>query len=273
MSIDLDRPSIEAADEIDLFRTYDAQKGHPAEGDSWTRAVVTKIIEDQAHRHTGARSSDLQMLGGSDRSRYTADELAAYDWYKSQTEPDRWKELVFEHRQKDAREQVEPPEEFNPDRNYREKPMHAVEGLNRKPFDGQGGRAGAVTVSTDAILYFANVLESIAPLDGGNGPLQAVVNVLEKIDPRPGAFAKAEMHRRILVRTPDLPGLQGETTKTVVDLQAVFAVTQKELRALVKEYDTAEELNGLTVKQFGDVMTGSNTRIDALGAPATKEKT
>ncbi|MFD6566775.1 hypothetical protein [Micromonospora profundi] len=270
MSIDLDRPSIEAFDELDLFRTYDAQKGYPAEGDSWTRAAIAKIIEDQSHRPRGARGSDLQML---DTSNYTADEIAAYDWYMTQSRPGRWKELVLEHRQRDARERVEPPEEFNPDRNYLEKPMHAVEGLNRKPFDGQGGRAGAVTVSTDAILYFANVLESIAPIAGGNGPLQAVVNVLEKIDPRPGAFAKAEVYRRILVRTPDLPGLQGETTKTVGDLQAVFGVAQTELRALVKEYDTAEELNGLTVKQFGDVMTGSNTRIDALGAPATKEKT
>ncbi|MEH1028407.1 hypothetical protein [Micromonospora profundi] len=268
MSIDLDRPSIEAADEIDLFRTYDAQKGHPAEGDSWTRAVVTKIIEDQSHRHTVARGSDLQMLGGIDRSRYTADELAAYDWYRSQTEPGRWKELVFEHRQKDAREQVEPPEEFNPDRNYREKPVHAVEGLNRKPFDGQGGRAGAVAVSTDAILYFANVLESIAPIAGGNGPLQTVIDKLKEIKPRPGAFSRAEKYRLTLV-----PDLQGETTKTVGDLQAILGVAQTELRALVKEYDTAEELNGLTVKQYGDVMTGSNTRIDALGAPATKEKT
>jgi hypothetical protein len=274
MSINLDHPGIEAADQIGLFKEYDALHGHPSEDGGWTRAVVMKMIEDdQRFRYAGMNDRSMQMAPGLDRSKYSADELAAYDWYETQTRSDRWKDLVTDYQKKDADTRSAEPDPFAADRDYLSKPDPTVEGLDRKPFDGKAGQAGSIAISTEAILYFANVLESIAPMDGGSGPLRLAIDRVDGIDPRPGAFGKAEVHRRTLVASgPESPGLAGETTKTMVDLQAVFAAAQVELRALVKDYDSAEELNTLTVKQFGDATTRSTTRIDALGAPATKEK-
>jgi len=127
-------------------------------------------------------------------------------------------------------------------------------------------------VSTDAILHFANALNIVAPLDGKGGMLTPVIESLERMNPRPGAFARAELLRQDLVGESGSPNLLDETRAVLVAIQAVLASVQTGMRALAKDYDSTEELNSLSVAKFGDVMRESDARINVLGTQTTKDK-
>lgn len=266
MSLNLDKPSVAAADAIGLFRTYDGLHGHPTEGDSWARAVVAKI---EAGRWTPASHGPASFGTGPS---YSSEEWAVWDWYRKQTEPERWKELVTEYRETGSTDRIKPPAEFDPANATITKPGVVVEGSDIKPFAGKDATSGSVAVSTEAILHFANALSVVAPPDGRGGMLVRVIDSLDGVSPRPGAFAKAEVLRRDIMGTSASTGLRGETAAVMVDIQAALVSVQTDLRALAKDYDSTEELNSLSVDKFGDVMRGSDARIDRLGTQVTKDK-
>ena len=262
MSVDLKHASLEGADQIGIFKDYDAEHNVPP---GWSRGVINKIMSDSGSGTVGDASAM-----GFDRSQYTADELAAYDWYTRQTEPDRWKDLVFEYESGDGAKKVDPPADLGSKTDWIDKPAHGFQDPNLKPFSGSGG-TGSVVVSTEAITYFANALGTIAP-NGGGMLLETAAQVLTA-DPRPGGFAKAELMRRAVVGTSATEeGLRGETNSLLIKIQTALYTMQECLRQLVKEYDSAEELNGLTVAQFRDVMSVSDGKIDAFATTGGKEK-
>ncbi|GAA0389188.1 hypothetical protein GCM10009541_35310 [Micromonospora gifhornensis] len=256
MSIDLDRPSIAGADMIGLFRSYDEAHGYPTDGDSWARAVVSKIEQDLVQR--GAYS--WGDVGNND---YTPEELAVWAWYHKQTESDRWKVLVAEYRQDDAKDRVTAPNEFDPEHAYIEKPHVSVEGLAVKPFADVADGRGGIAVNTAAIAYFCNALD--APLRQ-DGMLELAKAALSDIELRPGGFAVAEKMRQKIVGAGESPGLSGQTITVMDDVKDVLLTLQSDLRELIKRYDETEELNALSVNDLDGAMRRSNARINRLGA-------
>lgn len=206
-----------------------------------------------------------------DRSDYTADELAAWDWYQKQIEPDHWKAHVFAYREKEGEKLVTPPEDFDPEKPYMAKDSTGFDPPDIKPFSGESGSAGSIAVSTDAINHLIEVLGIVAP--DGSGMMFDARADLDQVNVRPGAFAKAEFLRTSVMGTsPAEGGLRGETMTLLLNTHlAIFAV-REDLVALLKTYKNGEELNTLTVDKLDDAMRGSEARIDRLGSLVSKDK-
>ncbi|MEV6694845.1 hypothetical protein AB0M35_25545 [Micromonospora sp. NPDC051196] len=256
MSVSLDTPSIAAADMMGLFRAYDAQHGHPTDGESWARAVVSKIQDDL--ERSGAYS--WYDVGNKD---FTPAELAVWHWYLDQTKSDRWKTLVFEYRQRNAQDQVTTPTESDPGFSRLDEPKVSTDIPDVKPFGGVEGNRGGIAVNTEAIAYFCNSLKLIVP-PGRDGMLATIRQNVGNIRPLPGKFARAELLRLDVVGSGTSPGLRGQTVDVLGDIETALRAIQEDLQELIKRYDDAEELNSLSVNEFNGAMRGSTGRINNL---------
>ncbi|AGL14100.1 hypothetical protein [Actinoplanes sp. N902-109] len=256
MSTDFSYANEEAVDAIGVLDKYDTDHGHPA---GWTRAVIKKIQQDIQNSPAGK-----DRTGSYDRDDYSSDENAAYDWYSNDViEHDHWKALV-ENYQKDQGSTVK-PDAYNPDKQYIDKNDGGF-----KPPEGTGEYTGGnnpnheLTVSTEALNYFANQLDKV--VGDGTGVLYDARNQLNKVEMKPGGFAKAEVLRQKIegVSANDA-GLRGDTMGLMLTLHEALYAVKTNLRQMVRDYDTAEEFNGMTAQQLGDAMDKAWGKIGNVG--------
>ncbi|MCO8275492.1 hypothetical protein M1L60_33405 [Actinoplanes sp. TRM 88003] len=257
MTVDTSVPSVAAADSIGLLNEYSTAHNVPPE---WLRAVLTKMSEDHRTSQIDRETDELQ-------GHYTPDEMAAWQWYRSETAGDAWQRNVVEHES----EGIKSPDAFDPDKEYLVAPSQNMDVPEFKLFRGDDkAKLGSVSVSTAALDHFVGVLQTLAP--DGAGILTDAKGTLQKIDPRPGGFAIAYVARELLVGAPDGgTGLAGETMVMLDKLQTFLSEFARDLKSVSKEYSDAEELNSLSADNFKKLTGGSEGRLSMLGDVGDKE--
>jgi hypothetical protein len=257
MSIDFGYANDAAIDAIGVLDKYDKDHGHPA---GWTRAVINKIQADiqnsPAHK---------ESMGGSyDKSDYTADENAAYDWYNDDVvDQDHWLALVAQYN-KDQAGTVN-PEGYDPNKQYVTKDDGGFKPPgNTSEYTGGNNPNHEVTVSTEALNYFANQLDQI--VGDGTGILFDAHNELKNVEMKPGGFAKAEVLRQVIegVSAKD-SGLRGDAMGLMLALHEALYAVKTNMRQMVRDYDTTEEFNGMTAQQLSKAMDAAWGKIGNVG--------
>lgn len=253
----LDYPNDEAVALIGVLDKWDAEHGHEK---GWAASVIAKIHADILN----ASRNDSEPF---DRENYSAEELAAWDYYQAEVIPiDKWDALVKEFRNSGNVDY----DDYNPDTDYIGKPDPSfAPPANIHEYSGESG-GGDLVVTTEAIEYFCKQLDTVAP-QGKDGIVWQAINKLDALDIKPGTFGKAVAMRNKVTGTPGSSsdgGLRGDTRGLLVNVHEALFDLQKSLRAMVKEYDSAEEFNALTGQQFAEAMDeawGDITKFSKYG--------
>ena len=261
MGTRFDYPNMDAIDQMGVLDAYDKAHGYPP---GWSRSVIEKIQHD--HAFTGHGRDTVSH----DNKSYPPDEQALWDYYnKDVIEESHWKKIVADYNAKITKPDNVTPPVFDPKTQYIPKVDTNFKPPTLTPFNGGDKSGGHVAVSTDALEYFAREIDQVA--GDGKGLLFDAHKALEVTALRPGGFAKAEVLRQTVdgSGSKDL-GLRGETMNLLKTVhEALFAVKQN-LRAVAKEYDSAEELNGLTADKLNDAMDPAWGKIGNIKDYGTK---
>ncbi|MCM4083584.1 hypothetical protein [Paractinoplanes hotanensis] len=259
MAADLTSPSIEGAAYLGLFDKYDKDHHLPESGESWSMSVLAKMWKDNMDQGGSAQTNRLLA------SNYPPDQWEAWMWFQDQTKPETWKGYVEDKREG----MTDPPPPFDPNESYIDRPSSGFNELPVKPYDAKSGGKGGVTVSTEALQHFANTLKAIVP--AGGGILMESKTAVDAVDPRPGGFAVAQVTRNLIV--DDAGGGLKEDVKVVLDrLQELLYEVAEEVSKIAKDYDTAEELNSLSVQTFKELTGRSDARLGVLGDSGTNSE-
>lgn len=131
------------------------------------------------------------------------------------------------------------------------------------PPKGKGTGGGDISVSTTALKTFAGNLRQV------RGVLTEAREKLQGVDVRPGAFYDANQLRvKTLGGESSKKGLVPTTLEYLTNVIGALQVIADEVEGLVRDYDTAEEFNGLTAVDLGEHMTDSTRYIGkATGLP------
>ena len=258
---DLSYANDDAVKTIGALKPYDQRNNHP---DGWTQSVIDKI-EQEITRATPSnpnRSVDIDQV----LSKFSPEERDAWKWYHEEVvPPDKWKKLVDDYNVSGAKKSVEPPAGFDSGKDYVPKPgsqFKPPDGV--KPWSGADNKKGDLAVSHEAINYFIKSLGAVA--GDGHGILLDARGVLDKIDPRPGGFARAEvMRQRVRGAGPDDPGLQGDTMHLLGRVHSALFDLQANLKTLLNNYKDAEDFNSLTSDKLDKVMDDTWDKVDSLG--------
>jgi hypothetical protein len=258
MGVNFDYPNPDAIKVIGVYGQYDKSNGHP---DGWTEAVVNKIQQEVAnHNNTRAGSLGLQP----DLSHYTAEEKAAYQWYKDNVLDDsHWKTLVKNYESNPANTANIKPDTYNPDDQYIPNKDSGFQPPDVKEFNGGNNKGGQLAVSYDAVNYFIKELEAVAP--DGHGILLTAREELNHVDLKPGGFARAElMRQKVMGASGDDPGLRGDTMALLVTLHSALFDIRQDLHNLLTEYQNTEDFNKLTADQFNSKMDDAWSKISTV---------
>lgn len=267
MGINWDYANEEAVDQTGVLTDHDKAIG---EDPGWTRSVINKIIADQQNQ-----SGASQQWGGSswNRSDYSAEELAAWDWYQSEVTPkEKWDKIAANYRSSETSDDKVDKPEYDEDHQYINKPDSGFKPPTTSEYAGGNNASRDVVVSTEAINHLAGQIELVA--GDGKGMLIDARNELAKFQMRPGGFARAELLRQKIEGANGTDeGLRGDTRALMLTVHgALFSVAQG-LRKMAREYDTAEEFNNLTSEQLKDVMDGAWVKIGKIGGHGNSEGT
>ncbi|WP_067494996.1 hypothetical protein [Actinoplanes sp. TFC3] len=258
MSIDFGYPNDEAIDKIGVLADHDKSLGHDA---GWTRSVIKKIEADIMNSPQHKEST-----GGSfDRSDYDQDELAAWDWYRSDVvDTDHWESLVKDYKADVTDESNVKPDGYNGDKQYVPYTEPKVEGSN-VPYSGSNNANKELAVSTEALKYFANQIDAIVK-DDGTGMLTDARNKLKAVQMKPGGFAKAEVLRQKIdgVSANDA-GLRGDSMGMLLAVQEALLAVKSGLLKMANEYEKAEDFNSMTAEQLTNNMDGAWGKISDVG--------
>ncbi|MEV6231371.1 hypothetical protein AB0L88_26310 [Saccharopolyspora shandongensis] len=125
--------------------------------------------------------------------------------------------------------------------------------------DGEkkGGK-GVISVNTKALAVFADNVESLRVMISNAKKKTDQVNVL------PGGFNLAFKLRDKIMGTGDKdPGLKTNVRNYMDGLDIALANVRDEVRKLIVDYDSTEELNKLTTDKLNKVMRDSFSFIDS----------
>ncbi|MET7747691.1 hypothetical protein [Micromonospora sp. NPDC005367] len=255
---DLSYANDDAIDQIGVLDKYDKDHDHP---EGYSRAIIDKIEHDMDQEtHHGENNVPHDM------SQYTEDERAVWDWYrKDVVDQDHWKKLVEEY-EKDAAAKNKTDihaEKFDESHQYVPKVGSDFKPPAVSEYSGSDNKSHKVAVSTEALEYFAKELDQVA--GDGHGMLLDAHKKLDGIDMRPGAFAKAELLRQTIIGTgsKDL-GLRGDTMNVLQTVHEALFTVKESVRAMIKEYDSGEEFQRMSVDQLNDAMEGAWGKIDKI---------
>ncbi|MGX1616488.1 hypothetical protein ACWIF8_21660 [Micromonospora chalcea] len=201
--------------------------------------------------------------------------IEAREWYdKNVLDIDGWRNLVKEYKAN-----ITDPSNVKPPA-FTDKPDWIDEtktptnsgftppGIN-PTFKGDTASTSGVAVNTAALEWFAN--EVLGRITGPGNVLLATVDQLNAVDPRPGAFARAEVLRQAVVgATAQDGGVKGDTKDMLVDMNTALLAVQHALLKMAAQYKNLEELNSLTTEKLTEVMGDSFKGLDNLSTYGQK---
>jgi hypothetical protein len=270
-SVDFGYPNDKAITAMHAYSTGDKALGRPdgttqAAHDSWM-AYYNKHQNDR----TGV---DYDKWEDEVRGQHP-EWVDARQWYeKNILDTDGWKKLV-----KDYKAHVTDPSTVKPP-GFGDKPDWIDEtktptnsgftppGVNAT-FKGDPAATKGVAVNTAALEWFAN--EVLGKVTGNGNILLSTADQLSKIDPKPGAFARAEVLRQAVVgATAQDGGVKGDMKDMLVNMNTSLIAVQDALLKMAGQYKNLEELNSLTTDKLTEVMGDSFKGLDGLGGYGQK---
>jgi hypothetical protein len=127
-----------------------------------------------------------------------------------------------------------------------------------RPYSGDAGGANPVRVSTEAIDWFINQLNTIAP-DDGSGLVEDAINAVRAVDIRPGAFAIAQVLKS---KIDGEGGLKGDTISFLEGLGELLIVLRDSLTTVSRNYRETEDDSTITGDELNEHMTDANSIIN-----------
>lgn len=119
-----------------------------------------------------------------------------------------------------------------------------------------GGKGGDLAVNTEAITLFGkNMLELQVLIDTS-------IEYVKLVDLKPGVFYDGVLLRDKIMSGDRTPGLKGDTFDFMRNTSTAMEHIHADITKLVRDYDTAEELNGVSTQKFEKIMTDSFRDID-----------
>jgi hypothetical protein len=119
-----------------------------------------------------------------------------------------------------------------------------------------GGKGGGLAVNTEAIMLFGrNMLELQVLIDTS-------IEYVKLVDVKPGVFYDGVLLRDKIMSGDRTPGLKGDTFDFMRNTSTAMEHIHADITKLVRDYDTAEELNGVSTQKFEKIMTDSFRDID-----------
>ncbi|MET7468178.1 hypothetical protein ABZS35_05470 [Micromonospora sp. NPDC005599] len=136
-------------------------------------------------------------------------------------------------------------------------------------FKGDTASTNGVAVNTAALRWFAN--EVLGKVAGPGNILLTTADRLSAVDPRPGAFARAEVLRQAVVgATAQDGGVKGDMKDMLVNMNTALLAVQEALLKMATDYGNLEELNAMTTDKLGEIMGDSFKGLDNLGTYGQK---
>lgn len=253
-------PNMPDIDKMGVLTEYDHDHGHP---EGWTRAVIEKIKGDMREVYA-SNGGQYIVLPDNFTNMYPEDEQAAWRFYQEEiVDPEAWARLVEEYEKEELRDEVT-WEDYNEKISYvGPKPKTEFKPPYLREYGDGDGKDHQLAVSVDALEHFARQLDEIV---GSESDLTLdAQKKLNKIDLKPGGFAKAELLRQCIAgASPKDLGLCGDTVKLLKAVGNALYEIKVSIRALIKEYDSVEDFNKLTVQQLDKVMAGAWTEISGM---------
>ncbi|GLY23757.1 hypothetical protein [Micromonospora sp. NBRC 101691] len=271
-SIDFSYPNDRAIEHIGILDKFNNGEieGFPQEHpDGWIQAVIDKI---QADIMSNSNNHGINNIDWSD---YTAEEKAAYDWYKAEVvEIESWNALVADFRENDV------PDEDSVDFDEFDESDHLdIDGSIDPPevsvyTGGSDNSAGDLLVSTAAIRYFANSIGELFDDPNGRGGslMLRVGDELASLEVKPGKFAVAEIMRRKIHGTGEGVGLVGDTQGLLEKIHQTLYTLRLSLLEMADSYELTEDGNVRSGKDFEESTAEFNAMTeeelgDALSDP------
>lgn len=253
----------DAVKQTGVLPQHDTDTGNPP---GWTDAVITKIKAEIEKEHSNDHGESAAIKPDYDHSMFTADENAAYQWYKDNViEPGHWKQIVANY---EANGGSKAPTgatatPYNPDDDYIPKKDSGFQPPDVHEYNGPDNKSHTLSVSTEAIEYFINELKAVA--GDGTGILLDARGDLNKLDMKPGAFARAElMRQKVMGSQNDDPGLRGDSMNLLTTIHSALFNMQTDLHNMLVEYQNTEDFNKMTVDQFNGVMDDAWGKVGNL---------
>ena len=283
MAIDYSYPNDDAIDAIGILDKFNNGEiaGHTTKHDpGWIQTVIDNV---QADIQSNSNSASSRWGGGSsvDWSDYTAEEKAAYEWYRDEViETDHWKAIAAEwEKTRPEPKDVKDPA-FSENTQYTDEPMKDYTVPNEiNQYKGGDNEKGELKVSLAAIRHFAAEIEKIAP--NGKGLLLDASNKLHGLDIKPGKFAKAEKLRLKIVGDGDSDtGLVGDTQGLLQTVHQALYLLRENLVKMADSYeyteehnlragkdleDKTKEFNNITTEDFTSMMDKPWAKIENIG--------
>lgn len=248
--MDLNSPTRDGAEFIGLFATYDAQTNHPK---GWALSVIDKIT-NEVSAHYNARTGSSNW----DRGKFSADELAAWDWWQKKIDITEWRRLVDEYNKSQVKKDNVTIIPYTGD-HY--SPGSGFAPPDVKTYGGGDNPNRSVAVSTKALVYLADQIKVVAE---DKGMLIKVHETVKLVNPLPGGFAKAEILRQKIDGGPGVPGLRVETMDFIYNIRAVLLSLETKLRQMAAAYEKDEGFNAMTTNQLTDEMKDVLQQINGL---------
>ncbi|MEU4752052.1 hypothetical protein AB0F93_13855 [Micromonospora tulbaghiae] len=200
--------------------------------------------------------------------------IEARDWYdKNILDTDGWKNLVKTYKDNITDPSNVKPPAFTDQSDWIDDKIQTGSGFKppaiNPTFKGDTASTSGVAVNTAALKWFAeDVLGSIT---GAGKILLTTADQLGAIDPRPGAFARAEVLRQAIVgATAQDGGVKGDMKDMLVNMNTALLAVQAALLKMAAEYENLEELNALTTDKLGEIMGDSFKGLDNLSTYGQK---
>ncbi|WKU05734.1 hypothetical protein [Micromonospora sp. HUAS LYJ1] len=244
-SIEFGYPNDKAIDYIGILDKFNNgeidgfAKKHP---DGWIQAVIDRVQSDYL-----SSSSRVNHIDWSD---YTAEERAAYDWYRDEV-VDNWDDVV-----KDFKDNDVPDEKSVTWDEFSESDKLDIDGKidtpDVKAYTGGDNKDGDLKVSTEAIRHFANSIGELFDNPNGRGGslMLTVGDKLGDLDVLPGKFAVAEIMRRKVHGGGEGVGLIGDTQGLMEKVHQTLYTLRLDLLAVADSYEKTEDGNARTGKDF-----------------------
>lgn len=255
---DFGYPNDDAIKATGVLSQHDSDSGNPP---GWTQAVIDKITKDNENRSPHEQNNGT---GGYDPNNYTPEENEAWEWYKANVlDQEHWEQIVKNYESNGGSKANITPSAYNPDDEYI---PHKDSGFKPPPvneYNGPDNKSHTLSVSTEAIEYFIKELQAVA--GDGSGILLDAREDLNKLDVRPGGFARAElMRQKVMGSQGGDKGLRGDSMDLLTDVHSALFNLQTDLHNMLVSYQNAEDFNKMTADQFKDTVGDAWGKIGNL---------
>jgi hypothetical protein len=119
-----------------------------------------------------------------------------------------------------------------------------------------GEKGGAMAVNTEALMLFGTNMLQL------KGMIDTSVGYVDLVNVKPGVFYDGIVLRDKVMGADQTPGLKYDTRDFMRNAAETLWDLNTEITKLVRDYDTVEELNGISTQKLEKIMAESYSDID-----------